>query len=418
MTEKLSDIITTADVKWDIDFAEQPKKHTTDIGNQIHDALEEVLHYAHAEYSHNRISLSSEKQGNADEEARKKKKRAFAYQRITPKPTKIIRVPPTTSMSRSVKAFWKPSEKLAETVITDFHFMRNGCRKVVILYRGKQGICRQCHRHYSPKIIQKFRGNVFGHALIAWTVYHRIILRLPYNAIPDVMETTFGERICRGTIVNFIRYFARYYAKTEQRLVQLILASPFVHVDETQISVQGDTQYVWGFTDGTHVVFRKTATREATIAHEFLADYAGVVISDFYPGYDSLLCRQQKCWSHLIRDLNDDLWKEPFNREFEQFVLVVKELIVPILQTAQRYGLKRYHFHKFEKAVTIFYQRHIENAVYRYEVTQRYQKRFQRYKDSLFTFLKEDGIPWNNNMAERKAIRHLNRATKNLWFIL
>ena len=35
-----------------------------------------------------------------------------------------------------------------------------------------------------------------------------------------------------------------------------------------------------------------------------------------------------------------------------------------------------------------------------------YQKRLQRYRQSLFTFLDYDGIPWNNNMAER-AIRHL-----------
>jgi hypothetical protein len=40
------------------------------------------------------------------------------------------------------------------------------------------------------------------------------------------------------------------------------------------------------------------------------------------------------------------------------------------------------------------------------EVTIKYQKRFERYRDSLFTFLSEDNIPWNNNMAER-AIRHL-----------
>ena len=77
-----------------------------------------------------------------------------------------------------------------------------------------------------------------------------IILRLPYHIIPEVMETTFGERIASSTIVNFIRYFAHYYAETEQFLIQLILASPFVHVDETMISIQGENQYVWGFTDG------------------------------------------------------------------------------------------------------------------------------------------------------------------------
>ena len=36
----------------------------------------------------------------------------------------------------------------------------------------------------------------------------------------------------------------------------------------------------------------------------------------------------------------------------------------------------------------------------------KYKKRFERYKDSLFTFLEHDGVSWNNNAAER-AIRHL-----------
>ena len=35
-----------------------------------------------------------------------------------------------------------------------------------------------------------------------------------------------------------------------------------------------------------------------------------------------------------------------------------------------------------------------------------FQKRFDRYRESLFTFLTQDGIPWENNMAER-AIRQL-----------
>ena len=36
----------------------------------------------------------------------------------------------------------------------------------------------------------------------------------------------------------------------------------------------------------------------------------------------------------------------------------------------------------------------------------KYKKRFVRYRNSIFTFLGNDGIPWNNNAAER-ALRHL-----------
>lgn len=40
------------------------------------------------------------------------------------------------------------------------------------------------------------------------------------------------------------------------------------------------------------------------------------------------------------------------------------------------------------------------------ELVAKYQKRFQRYRQSLFTFLESDGIPWHNNTAEN-ALRHL-----------
>ena len=53
-----------------------------------------------------------------------------------------------------------------------------------------------------------------------------------------------------------------------------------------------------------------------------------------------------------------------------------------------------------------FYATLIDGREYALDVTKKYQKRFVRYRESLFRFLDEDGIPWNNNTAER-AIRHL-----------
>jgi hypothetical protein len=53
-----------------------------------------------------------------------------------------------------------------------------------------------------------------------------------------------------------------------------------------------------------------------------------------------------------------------------------------------------------------FYETVIEGREYGLDVTKTYQKRFVRHRESLFRFLDEDGIPWNNNTGER-AIRHL-----------
>jgi hypothetical protein len=104
---------------------------------------------------------------------------------------------------------------------------------------------------------------------------------------------------------------------------------------------------------------------------------------------------------HLIRDLNDDLWASPFNAEFEGFVLAVRDLLVPMIEAVQEGATKARRLAKFLPTVDAFYASHITNVSCKFEVTQKYQKRFERYRDSLFTFLSLDGIPWNNNTAER-----------------
>jgi len=141
-------------------------------------------------------------------------------------------------------------------------------------------------------------------------------------------------------------------------------------------------------------------------ASSIFAGYGGVVVSDFYAGYDAVACRQQKCWPHLIRDLNDDLWAAPFDAEFEQFVLAVRNLIIPIMQALQRGGAKARGLDRFLDSVEGFYAETIFGRAYSSELASKYQKRFVKHKESLFTFLKYEGIPWHNNTAET-AIRHL-----------
>jgi hypothetical protein len=142
------------------------------------------------------------------------------------------------------------------------------------------------------------------------------------------------------------------------------------------------------------------------MVHEFLVDYHGVLISDFYAGYDAVPCRQQKCWVHLIRDLNDDLWGAPFDTECETCILEVRNLIVPMLEALQQEGRPQRHLHTLQKQVALFYEEIILNQHYQSELVLKYQNRFIQYRASLFTFLEYDGIPWENNTAER-ALRPL-----------
>ena len=76
------------------------------------------------------------------------------------------------------------------------------------------------------------------------------------------------------------------------------------------------------------------------------------------------------------------------------------------MEAVQRYGLKTWHLKKFRKAVDKFYAATIIDKVYSHDLCSKYQDRFTRYREHLFTFLEYDGIPWHNNTAEN-ALRHI-----------
>ena len=318
---------------------------------------------------------------------------------------KVIRVPRRRKCTRCKGQSLQSSDKWSEHTLIDLAFTRNGCRKTIIRLVGTKAYCPRCRYHYVPPSINRIKLQIFGHGFQAWTVYQRVALRLPFDAIVQQIEDLFGEKVHKSTVTTFLKQFAIHYSSTEAKLVQRILQSPFIHVDETKISIRGVEHYVWVMTDSKHVVFWITETREPTLVCEMLDGYSGVLISDFYAGYDSVKCRQQKCLVHLVRDLNDDLWGNPFNGELELFASKVRNMLVPMFEDVERYGLKARYLRKHKKLVNRFYRMAIE-ADYKDDTTKRYQQRFLRYRDSLFLFLEEDGIPWNNNMGER-AIRHM-----------
>jgi predicted RecB family nuclease len=392
-----------------VDFADSPKQFATEAGGRAHMQFEEVLRSAHASYQKNRLTLDSGEL-NAAEKGTKKRgapKGHQGFRRILPtRADRTVKVPRKRVCPRHRAHRLQPTGEFNEAFQIDIRLTSKGCKKVTIKYIGGRTACPKCHRQFPPPAISRLGGGLFGHGFKAWAVYLRVSLRLPYRLITTMMEDLFGDRTSDATVVNFMKDLANFYGPCERANLDRLLVAPFVHVDETRLNIEGVDHYAWVVTDGRRVILRITETRETTMIAELLKGYTGVLVTDFYPGYDGFACRQQKCLAHLIRDLNDDLWSSPFDVEFEKFVLAARDLLVPMIEAVHGRSAKARDFARFLPTVDAFYTRQITEASYKSEVTQRYQKRFERYRASLFTFLSFDGIPWNNNTAER-GIRHL-----------
>ncbi len=381
-----------------------PKGGFTKDDNPLHKELNTILRFSYSDYDKKKICFHHDQKteqqlGNISNKKRRRRKKLKA--------TKIINIPKDKYCPKHKDKQLKPTKYISKRIIVDLVLTKNGIKKNIIKYIGDKGYCSECKRNHPPLEISKYRVNqLYGERFKAWYIFQRVALRLPYKSISEMIKEQFGEDVPVGNGMHFVKDVALNNIETETLITNKLLEGPIIHADETPISIYGVTYYVWVFTNGKHAIFKLTKTREATIVHELLDNYHGVLISDFYSGYDSVKCKQQKCWVHLIRDLNNTLWQNPFDHEFEQFITEIKNLLVPMMETIQKYGLKQRNLNKFRKQVDRFYKTYINDKLYKSEHAQKYQKRIKRYRQSLFTFLEKDRIPWHNNTAE-SAIRHL-----------
>jgi hypothetical protein len=121
--------------------------------------------------------------------------------------------------------------------------------------------------------------------------------------------------------------------------------------------------------------------------------------TDFYAAYDSISCPQQKCLIHLMRDLNDETLNNPFDEELKSIAISFADLLKPIVDTIDRRGLRKSSLRKHLVAVDRFY-RFLGSSDFKSDAARKCQQRFEKNRDKLFTFLRYDNVPWNNNNAE------------------
>lgn len=177
--------------------------------------------------------------------------------------------------------------------------------------------------------------------------------------VSNLLKNQFDIEVAESYILRFKRLLADYYKGTVEDIKKTIIAGDLLQVDETQIEIRDikGKCYVWVFTTIDNVFYLFRENREADFLVEMLRDFKGVLISDFYAGYDSINCPQQKCLVHLMRDLNDDLIKNPFNLEYQLLVQDFAFLLKNITNTINIYGLKKRNLNKHKKEVSRYFDK-------------------------------------------------------------
>jgi Transposase IS66 family len=234
-----------------------------------------------------------------------------------------------------------------------------------------------------------------------------IELRLSNQKAVDHISLLFDLRLDKREANRIKSAMAEEYMPTYRGILGQIAKGSLVHADETKGVVRGSGHYVWVFANLTTVAYVYAESREAAILMDVLAGFNGVLVSDFYAAYDSVQCAQQKCLIHLMRDINEDLHRNPFDDELKEIAARFGALLREIVETIDTHGLKARHLGKHRKPAARFIE-HVVAMRCATEAGLALKKRIEKNRDKLFTFLKYDGVPWNNNNAEH-AVRAFTR---------
>ncbi len=296
-------------------------------------------------------------------------------------------------------------------MVIDLLFMRHGIKRWITLFLFHNYQCQNCGAVFHPQEESLGRGK-YGQNLIAYAVYLIVELRLPQIQVDAMFYRIFKLYLPSASCSQrFKMQAANRYRASCQKILQRLCSGHLLHVDETKISIRGKNGFVWVFTNMVEVVYFYSETREGEMIQTLLSNFKGVLVSDFYTVYDAIQCPQQKCLIHLIRDLNDDVLKRPYDEELRWIVSNFSALLKSMVETIDQHGLKCRFLKKHQVDVDRFYRKLMVTEL-KSEMAGKTKERLVKYRNKLFTFLEFDGIPWNNNNAERAvksfaALRHI-----------
>jgi transposase len=287
---------------------------------------------------------------------------------------------------------------------------------IVICYRTYKGYCPNCQRTVQSRHPDQIPNRMIGSRALLLAADMKHGLGVPYRKVATSLKRLCGLSITAGALTQEMSALAKWLKPEYEAIQSAMRQSPSVNIDETGWRLDGESCWLWAFTNDSFTIYEVNPSRGHQVVLEQLGeDYccssvsrrndSGTIISDFYTAYNPLPYKQQKCLVHLLRELSQS---KNDTDEFMAFRKKLTRLLRDALRLKQRMtdtltGLPQ---ETYDRLLGRIHNRLSELCCVSYQTgdCQRLSKRLSKHSHQLFTFLEEMDVDSNNNRAER-AIR-------------
>jgi transposase len=277
-------------------------------------------------------------------------------------------------------------------------------RVEVTRYRHYRYWCGHCREHVlAPHAPDEIPYGKIGPKALTVMVLLKYYYALPGNKIKAVLEGLCGLKVSEGGISQALQRLG-YYLEVETRVILAkVRAAAVKHADETGWNINGANHWLWVFLNEMWVYYWIDRSRAAKIPKAILGKKPpGILVTDFYEPYRSMGMEHQTCQLHLRREMDDCRSESaPKDADFDKPYKRLKR----ILDDANRLRDQRQNLPPlaYKRRVRLIEERLRDFACepYRDKSWKRLSKRLLRHEGSMFTYLKKEGVPNHNNLAER-----------------
>lgn len=292
--------------------------------------------------------------------------------------------------------------------------------KTVTKHTIERGYCAHCGK-YSSAADLRGQEVTLGPVVRSYICYLVTLMDHSYTQVQHVLWDIYHLKISQGEITAILDARRLELLPEYEKLKDNIRAGPAVHMDESRWRIQSEQAgYAWSMssTTSSDVVFKLAESRGMGNATDLLGkDFKGIGITDRYKGYKFLFWLHQICWAHLQRTAKDLTHLTCLSYAKQKHVTRFYQSLATIYATIRVYqrqpfdqATRNKQAKNLLKQVTKLCQPHKLDP----KKLKDLKAGILEYDNCLFVCLTVDGIPADNNRAERDIRTLVMKRRKSL----
>jgi transposase len=268
----------------------------------------------------------------------------------------------------------------------------------------KESYSNPCDEEESDWKVEITEWHLVGPLFMSMICFLAMRMKMSRPRIQEFLIVWLGVHLSVGTINQCIHESGRAVAPLEDNLIEEIVKSELLNIDETSWKEKAKLKWLWVFVTATTVLYVIGARTKEVLETILNKEFSGYVMTDGYRIYRQYL-KRLRCWAHLKRKaigISESLDKDA--QIFGQEVLEVLKILMDAVYQARAGPMEdlRKKYEKILDELKEFCEKYKNSE---HEKTRALAREFLNDWEAIFLVLSHPELPLTNNEAEQ-ALRH------------